>query len=115
MGTYLTAGREVGAHEARWDGGRVSAVPPPSLDDLVQPGGRRAVAGVAVDLEVGVPGSTQQRVDAVPERLDRRSGGGQVAELLLGDDQVAIGADRRPVDAVPGDVGHALAVVAVAR
>src|SRR3954449_509695 len=85
-----------------------------SLYDLVQPGDGAAVAGVAVDLEVGVPGRAEQLVDPVPEGLDGGGRGGEVTQLLLGHHEVAVGAGGRAVDAVPGHVGHALAVVAVA-
>jgi acetyl-CoA/propionyl-CoA carboxylase carboxyl transferase subunit len=82
--------------------------------DLVQPGDGAAVAGVPVDLEVGVPGGAQELVDAVPEGLDRAGRGRQVPQLLLADHDVAVGAGGRTEDAVAGHVGHALAVVAVA-
>src|SRR3954453_11546063 len=85
-----------------------------SLYDLVQPGDGAAVTGVAVDLEVGVPRRAEQLVHPVPERLDGRGGGREVTELLLGDDEVAVGTGGRAVHAVTGHVGHALAVVAVA-
>jgi hypothetical protein len=47
-------------------------------DDLVQPRDGTAVTGMAVDLEIGVPGRAEELVHAVPEGLDGAGGRGEV-------------------------------------
>src|SRR5688572_25711140 len=59
---------------------------------LVEPGDRTAVAGVPVDLEVGVPGRTEEFVHAMPEGFDGAGGRREVPQLLLADHDVAVGA-----------------------
>ena len=93
---------------AAGDGPGGKACPAPGeSDDLVEPGDRGAVAGVAVGLELGVPGRAEQVVQRVGIVLGGAGGRGERPQLLLADDDVAVGAGGGAVDAAAGDVGDA--------
>src|SRR4051794_11937477 len=68
-----------------------------------------------VDFKVSVPCCAQQLVDALAEGLYRGGGRRQLPQLLLGHREITVGAHGRTEDSEVGHVGHALAVVAVAR
>src|SRR4051812_19237626 len=84
--------------------------PVPASDHLVQEGDRRAVASLAIGLQLRVPGRPEQLGEAVLELVGAAGAPHEAAQPLLADDDVAVRRHQAAVEPAAGDVGQPFAV-----